>query len=234
MISKGSGAIRIDITYMIYEVVPNYWTTGLDRVWLQFGRDLTLRIKGVIHGQSAQAAQCTSQCKGRDRGRPRTEDDQPAREWVEHLGKRVRVWISDKQDAFLKGIATEFPGVPHRYCENHFLRDLAKPVLEMDSHAKVRMRRKVRGLRHLEREVLNERRRQTPEREEGAGDRDASAEPSDLSEDAGAVVLDYCAAVRGILNDNHGGPLQEVSPLPAGRTRSQIPRLVLAFFRVID
>ena len=25
---------------------------------------------------------------------------------------------------------------------------------------------------------------------------------------AGNVVLDYCAAVRGILNDNHGGPLQ--------------------------
>ena len=85
-----------------------------------------------------------------------------AREWVEHLGKRVRVWISDKQDAFLKGIATEFPGVPHRYRENHFLSDLAKQVLEMDSHAKVQMRRKVRGMRPLERVVLNERRRQTP------------------------------------------------------------------------
>ena len=28
-----------------------------------------------------------------------------------------------------------------------------------------------------------------------------------MSEEAGAVVLDYCVAVRGILNDNHGGPL---------------------------
>ena len=62
------------------EVVPNYWTTGLDRVWLQFGRDLTLRIKGVIRGQTAQAAQRISQGEGRDRGRPRTEDDQPASE----------------------------------------------------------------------------------------------------------------------------------------------------------
>jgi hypothetical protein len=32
--------------------------------------------------------------------------------------------------------------VPHRYCDNHFLRDVAKPVLEADSHAKVRMRKK--------------------------------------------------------------------------------------------
>jgi hypothetical protein len=130
-----------------------------------------------------------------------------AREWAERLGKRVRAWISDKQDAFLSGIAAEFPGVPHRYCENHFLRDLAKPVLEMDSHAKVQMRRKVRGLRPIEREILDERRRQTSEGKEDACDHDAPAEPSGLSEETGAVVLDYCVAVRGILNDNHGGPL---------------------------
>src|SRR3954468_4365385 len=76
-----------------------------------------------------------------------------ARRWAAGLGKPVRLWISDKQDAFVRGIAAEFPGVPHRYCANHFLRDVAKPVLEADSHAKVHMRRTVRGLRALEREV---------------------------------------------------------------------------------
>ena len=48
----------------------------------------------------------------------------------------------------------EFPGVPHRYCQNHCLRDVAPPVLAADSHAKVRMRGKVRGLRAIEREIL--------------------------------------------------------------------------------
>ncbi|HUY35391.1 MAG TPA: hypothetical protein VMV69_21790, partial [Pirellulales bacterium] len=43
------------------------------------------------------------------------------------LRLNVVLWISDKQDAFLKCVATEFAGVPHRYCENHFFRDLAKP-----------------------------------------------------------------------------------------------------------
>src|SRR5712691_3738310 len=66
--------------------------------------------------------------------------------------------LSDKQDAFVTGIAAEFPGVPHRYCVNHFLRDLAKPMLEADSHAKVTMRSKVRGLRAIEHEVLQLRR----------------------------------------------------------------------------
>src|SRR5712691_3631859 len=84
-----------------------------------------------------------------------------ARSWAEGLGKPVRLWMSDKQDAFVRGIAAEFPGVPHRYYANHFLRDVAKPVLEADSHAKVHMRRTVRGLRAIEQEVFAERR--TPE-----------------------------------------------------------------------
>ena len=81
-----------------------------------------------------------------------------ARQWAERLDKPVRVWMSDKQDAFVTAIADEFVGTPHRYCQNHFLRDLAQPVLDMDSRAKVKMRSKVRGLRAIERRVLEERR----------------------------------------------------------------------------
>ena len=76
-----------------------------------------------------------------------------AQSWAAGLGKPIRLWLSDKQEAFVRGIAAEFPGVPHRYCANHFLRDVAKPVLEADSRAKVQMRRKVRGLRLIERTV---------------------------------------------------------------------------------
>ena len=73
------------------------------------------------------------------------------------------LWVSDKQDAFVTGIAAEFPEVPHRYCDNHFLRDAAKPVLDADSHAKVQMRKKVRGLRGIERSVLKQRRQRIKE-----------------------------------------------------------------------
>jgi len=123
-----------------------------------------------------------------------------ARQMAEAVGRPVAGWMSDKQEAFLQGIATEFPGVPHGYCQNHFLRDLAKPLLEADSHAKVQMRKKVRGLRTIEQEVL----RQSAEPPAGdAGRAGVAAEPSA----AGQVVLEYCAAVRGILNDDQGGPL---------------------------
>src|SRR5437016_9204835 len=74
-----------------------------------------------------------------------------ARQWAERLDKPVGVWMSDKQDAFVQAIGTEFAGTPHRYCQNHFMRDWAKPVLDIDSKAKVTMRSKVRGLRGIER-----------------------------------------------------------------------------------
>lgn len=162
-----------------------------------------------------------------------------AREIAEYLGKPVRLWMSDKQDAFVKGIARVFPDVPHRYCGKHFLRDLAKPMRKADSHAMVQMRKKVRGLRAIEREALKHRRQakaQTPSSkavtagEAGAMGPPAQAGSSRPTADAGKrceprgesgqpgrqaiqdsaaqVVLDYCCVVRGILNDDQGGPLR--------------------------
>jgi len=166
-----------------------------------------------------------------------------ARQWAERLDKPVRVWMSDKQDAFVTAIADEFVGTPHRYCQNHFLRDVAQPVLDMDSRAKVKMRRKVRGLRAIERRVLEERRQaaapeplpldEGPKTEEApradpseAAAPCASSDPgfvpmesalevtglattgdAPIEDEVGEVVLGYCAAVRGILNDSQGGPL---------------------------
>ena len=140
-----------------------------------------------------------------------------ARAWAERLGKPVRLWMSDKQEAFVRGIAAEFPGVPHRYCTNHFLRDVAKPMLEADSRAKGKMRRTVRGLRAIEREALSEQRPSAPlglatvPCEECHPTSDHTEEPQDTAAQAAEVardvVLDYCAAVRGILNDDQGGPL---------------------------
>jgi hypothetical protein len=213
-----------------------------------------------------------------------------SKDWVKRLGKTVELWMSDKQDAFVQGIPLEFPDVPHRYCGNHFLRDVAKPVLQADSSAKVQMRKKVRGLRGIEKQVLEDRRQAQTEQQltsvnsgsivapsvSDASVQDtgnpvvvspptssvvaacapvastaAGAEPSasgpataseqmgaapaaalepasdeaavcaeckkhidepaaalePASDEAGQVVLDYCAAVRGIVNDDQGGPL---------------------------
>jgi hypothetical protein len=92
---------------------------------------------------------------------------------------------------------------------------VAKPVLEADSHTKVQMRKKVRGLRKIEQAVLKERRTSGGETIAAHDPEETltrSAEPTHCdpppADSAGAVVLEYCAAVRGILNDDQGGPLQ--------------------------
>jgi hypothetical protein len=161
-----------------------------------------------------------------------------AKQWAEAMGPTVTLWISDQQEAFVKGIAAEFPGVPHRYCAHHFLRDLAQPILEADSHAKVQMRKKVRGLRTIEKAVREQERRVA----EADGTVTAPASAAVASgapaaaacggaDSAAAVVLDYCAAVRGILNDDQGGPLHPPGLRMAeglGQVRESIRRSVEA------
>lgn len=146
---------------------------------------------------------------------------EPMRDLAHQLGLPVVGVVSDKQDALVQGFANVFPGVDHRYCHNHFLRDVAKPVLEEDSHIKVETRTHVRGLRTIEKEVLEGRgSREVKEgQEEVTGQEPPSTEPgpklapethnteppNDVREE---VVLDYCATVRGILNSSQGGPLE--------------------------
>ena len=134
--------------------------------------------------------------------------------WAQRLGKPVRACVSDKQEAFVGGIAKVFPGVPHRYCRNHFLRDVAKPVLEIDSTAKVQMRSKVRGLRSIEKEILaQDGQVSIQEKEVSAPAGEAchsmpAGDPARTVSTQERVALDYCTAVRGILNNDQGGPLQ--------------------------
>lgn len=125
-----------------------------------------------------------------------------AQQIAAQLGKPVRCWMSDKQDAFVSGVAEVFPGVPHRYCANHFLRDLAKPVLEADSHAKVQMRRKVRGLRKVEKKLLA-----NATAEADTSTQAVAADAAEADAERRQIALDYSAAIRGILNDDQGGPL---------------------------
>jgi hypothetical protein len=67
------------------------------------------------------------------------------------------------------------------------------------------MRGKIRGLRGIEREVLKE-------RAAAPASQDNDQKPSALMAVTAPhgldVVLDYCAAVRGIINDSQGGPLR--------------------------
>src|SRR6185437_3631725 len=79
-------------------------------------------------------------------------------------------------------------GVPHQLCHFHYLREAAQPISEADRHAKKELKKRVRGIRPIERAA---------EEEAAEGEDDAEAE----------VVRGYCAAVRAALSDDGLPPL---------------------------
>jgi hypothetical protein len=92
--------------------------------------------------------------------------------------------ISDGQASIRDAVAAALPGVTHQLCQFHYLREAARPVYEADRHAKVQLKKKVRGIRPIERQV------------EGRDEAEAEA------------VRGYCAAVRSALTDDGRPPLE--------------------------
>lgn len=92
--------------------------------------------------------------------------------------------VSDGQTSIRKAVVRALKGVPHQLCHFHYLREAARPVYEADRHAKVQLKKKVRGIRPIERKV------------EGREDDEAKA------------VRGYCAAVRSALTDDGRPPLE--------------------------
>ena len=95
--------------------------------------------------------------------------------------------ISDGQESIRNAVKQALKGVPHQLCHFHYLREAAKPIYEADRHAKKELKKRVRGIRKIERAA---------EAAEG-GEDDAEAD----------VVRGYCAAVRAALTDDGLPPL---------------------------
>ncbi len=103
---------------------------------------------------------------------------------AEALPVPIAAVVSDGQRSIRLAVAKALPGVPHQLCHFHYLREAALPIYEADRHAKKELKKRVRGIRALERQV------------ETRGDAEAE------------VVRGYCAAVRSSLADDGRPPLE--------------------------
>jgi hypothetical protein len=102
---------------------------------------------------------------------------------AEAVGVPVAAVVSDGQHSIRNAVAQALPGVPHQLCQFHYLREAARPIYEADRHAKKELKKRVRGVRQIERQV------------------------EDRSDPEAEVVRGYCAAVRGALTDDGRPPL---------------------------
>lgn len=105
------------------------------------------------------------------------------REVATALPVPIRGVISDGQESIRNAVRTALPDVPHQLCQFHYLREAAKPIFEADRHAKVLLKKEVRGVRPIERAL--------------AGRDDAEA----------TATRGYCLAVRSALTDDGRPPL---------------------------
>src|SRR5215212_11887 len=75
------------------------------------------------------------------------------RQVKEGLAVPVAGVVSDGQRSIRKAVAEALPGVPHQLCHFHDLREAARPIYEADRHAKKELKKRVRGVRPLERQL---------------------------------------------------------------------------------
>jgi hypothetical protein len=102
---------------------------------------------------------------------------------AESVGVPVTGVVSDGQRSIRIAVAKALPGVPHQLCHFHYLREAAHPIFEADRHAKKELKKRIRGIRPIERAV--------------EGRQDAEAD----------LVHGYCAAVRSAVTDDGRAPL---------------------------
>ena len=75
--------------------------------------------------------------------------------------------ISDGQESIRKAVARALSGVPHQLCHFHYLREAAKPIYEADRHAKKELKKRVRGIRPIERQAEKDRKDEDDDGESG-------------------------------------------------------------------
>lgn len=103
---------------------------------------------------------------------------------IKALDIPVKGIISDGQRSIRLAVKQEFPGVPHQLCHFHFLRNIARPISEMDRALKVDLKKKVRGIKPIEQNVAFKTDKQSQ------------------------LIFKYCQAIRFALQDDGCYPLE--------------------------
>jgi hypothetical protein len=158
---------------------------AIDGLQPDVGHEVLWVLRDVLSGEVLLARSLLSSC----------QDDlaRLLREAKQALGVPIAGVVSDGQASIRKAVAEALSGVPHQLCHFHYLREAATPVYEADRHAKVQLKKKVRGIRPIERKV------------EGRDDAEAD------------TIRGYCAAVRSALTDDGRPPLAASGLKLAGR-----------------
>src|SRR5918998_245696 len=148
---------------------------AIDGLQPDVGHEVLWVLRDVLSGEVLLARSLLSSCQG--------DLAQLIGEVKAALPAPIAGVVSDGQTSIRNAVKAALGGAPHQLCHFHYLREAATPVYEADRHAKGQLKKKVRGIRPIERKV------------EGREDDEAEA------------TRGYCAAVRSALTDDGRPPL---------------------------
>jgi hypothetical protein len=158
---------------------------AIDGLQPDVGHEVLWVIRDVLSGEVLLARSLLSSC----------QDD--LAELIDEVKAALTVPIagvvSDGQTSIRNAVKRALDGVPHHLCHFHYLREAATPAYEADRHIKVQLKKKVRGIRPIERKI------------EGRED------------DEARDIRGYCAAVRSALTDDGRPPLDAAGLKLQGR-----------------
>lgn len=72
---------------------------------------------------------------------------------IEQLRFPIIGLLSDGQHSIRLAMSGMWPEVPYQYCQYHYLKDIAKPVVEVDRKLKTGIKKNLRGIRQLEKQI---------------------------------------------------------------------------------
>ncbi len=129
------------------------------------------------------------------------------------LGYPIVGIVSDGQQSIRLAFETLLPDVPYQYCQYHYLKDIAKPVVDADRKLKMELKKSMRGLRDIERKIEQvETRAGDTESEQPRGESEpprgesATVESPEVIE--AQIAKGYVAAVRALLLEDGDPPLE--------------------------
>lgn len=107
---------------------------------------------------------------------------QPILDW----GYPIQGFISDGQQSIRLAIEKIAHDIPYQYCQFHYFKDIAKPLVEKDRKLKTNIKKKLRGIRDIERKIEN-----------------SSSE--NFEEE---IASDYISAIRSVLLEDGKPPFE--------------------------
>ncbi|WP_253187276.1 transposase [Paenibacillus sp. GP183] len=108
------------------------------------------------------------------------------------LGYPIVGIVSDGQVSIRQAFESLLPDVPYQYCQYHYLKDIAKSVVDADRKLKMELKKSMRGLRDVERKI----------------EQVENKEPETISNTEAQVAKGYVAAVRALLLEDGEPPLE--------------------------